>query len=117
MLKIDRASRGILGEDIMNNKKYTEEMLLSLRERVRTEMSEKRYRHTLEVEKMAERIGKIYLPEKIIIVYLCVFNKILEHSSVLLFTVYSFSSQVMFQTTIRDRAWERPPQATTYRPL
>lgn len=65
MLKIDRAERGILGEDIMNNKKYTEEMLLSLRESVRSEMSEKRYIHTLEVEKMAERIGKIYLPEKI----------------------------------------------------
>ena len=64
MLKIDRAVRGIFDEDIMNNKKYTEEMLSSLRERVGAVMSEKRYIHTLEVEKMAERIGKIYLPEK-----------------------------------------------------
>lgn len=49
----------------MNNKKYTEEMLTALREGLRTEMSEKRYRHTCEVEKMAARIGEIYLPDKV----------------------------------------------------
>lgn len=49
----------------MNNKKYTEEMLTSLRDGLRTKMSEKRYFHTCEVEKMAERIGRIYLPEKV----------------------------------------------------
>ena len=65
MLKIDRATRGIFGEDLMNNKRYTEEELSFLRESVRGLMSGKRYNHTLEVEKMAARIGEIYLPEKI----------------------------------------------------
>ena len=65
MLKIDRAARGIFDEDIMNNKKYTEEMLSFLRQRIGAVMSGKRYIHTIEVEKMAERIGKIYLPEKV----------------------------------------------------
>lgn len=64
MLKIDRNVRGIFGEGFMNNKKYTEEMLVSLRKSVGELMSEKRYNHTLEVEKMAARIGEIYLPEK-----------------------------------------------------
>lgn len=49
----------------MNNKKYTEEMLTALREGLHTEMSEKRYHHTCEVEKMAARIGEIYLPDKV----------------------------------------------------
>lgn len=48
----------------MNNK-FTEEMLASLREKVKTEMGEKRYFHTLEVEKMAARLGAIYVPEQI----------------------------------------------------
>ena len=65
MLKIDRYTCGILGEDFMNNNKYTEEMLSSLRKSVGELMSEKRYNHTLEVEKMAARIGEIYLPEDI----------------------------------------------------
>ena len=40
-------------------------MLDFLRKSVRAEMSEKRYIHTLEVEKMAARIGQIYLPERL----------------------------------------------------
>ena len=48
----------------MNNK-FSEEMLSHLRESVKNEMGEKRYFHTLEVEKMAERLGKIYAPDKI----------------------------------------------------
>ncbi len=48
----------------MNNN-FSEEMLSSLRERVKNEMGEKRYFHTLEVEKMAARLGEIYAPEQI----------------------------------------------------
>ena len=48
----------------MNNK-FSEEMLSSLRESVKNEMGEKRYFHTLEVEKMAARLGEIYAPELI----------------------------------------------------
>lgn len=48
----------------MNNK-FSEEMLFSLRESVKNEMGEKRYFHTLEVEKMAARLGEIYAPSEI----------------------------------------------------
>lgn len=48
----------------MNNK-FSEEMLASLRESVKYEMGEKRYKHTLEVEKMAARLGEIYAPDKL----------------------------------------------------
>ena len=48
----------------MNNK-FSEEMLANLREDVKNEMGEKRYFHTLEVEKMAIRLGEIYAPEEI----------------------------------------------------
>ena len=48
----------------MNNN-FSEEMLASLRERMKTEMGEKRYNHTLEVEKMAIKLGQIYAPDKI----------------------------------------------------
>ena len=48
----------------MNNK-FSEEMLAELRESVKNEMGEKRYFHTLEVEKMAARLGEIYSPEQI----------------------------------------------------
>ena len=40
----------------MNNN-FSEEMLAGLREKVKYEMGEKRYNHTLEVEKMAVRLG------------------------------------------------------------
>ena len=43
----------------------TEQMLDSLRERVSGTMSEKRFVHTAEVEKMAAYIGSIYAPEKV----------------------------------------------------
>ena len=42
-----------------------EGMLDNLREELSEKMSAKRYRHTLEVEKMAERLGGLYAPEKI----------------------------------------------------
>ncbi len=45
--------------------KITEEMLLTLRENVKKSMSARRYSHTLEVEKMAARIGEVYCPEKV----------------------------------------------------
>ena len=48
----------------MNNK-FSEEMLSALREGVKNEMGEKRYFHTLEVEKMAARLGEIYAPEDV----------------------------------------------------
>ncbi len=48
----------------MNNN-FSEEILASLRERVKNEMGEKRYFHTLEVEKMAARLGEIYVPQNI----------------------------------------------------
>ena len=45
--------------------KFTEDQLDTLREKVSSLMSAKRFFHTAEVEKMAARIGKIYAPEKI----------------------------------------------------
>lgn len=48
----------------MNNN-FSEEMLAQLREKVKNEMGEKRYFHTLEVEKMAARLGEIYAPDRI----------------------------------------------------
>ncbi len=45
--------------------KFTEEQLASLREKISSLMSAKRFFHTAEVEKMAARIAKIYAPEKI----------------------------------------------------
>ena len=48
----------------MNNN-FSEEMLSALREKVSFEMGEKRYAHTLEVEKMAIRLGAIYAPSDI----------------------------------------------------
>ena len=48
----------------MNNN-FSEEMLAQLRESVKNEMGEKRYFHTLEVEKMAIRLGEIYAKNEI----------------------------------------------------
>lgn len=48
----------------MNNK-ITEDMLFELRLAAGEKMSEKRYNHTLEVEKMAARLGEIYAPEDV----------------------------------------------------
>ena len=48
----------------MNNN-FSEEMLAILREKIKVEMGEKRYFHTLEVEKMAARLGAIYAPDRI----------------------------------------------------
>lgn len=43
----------------------TESMLDSLRKKIADGMSEKRFRHTAEVEKMVVRLGELYTPEKI----------------------------------------------------
>ncbi len=43
----------------------TEAALDALRESLREEMSEKRYRHTVEVEKMVLRLGELYAPHKL----------------------------------------------------
>ena len=53
----------------MNNAPIASFMLDTLRDKLKAgfesgEMSEKRYRHTLEVEKMAARLAKIFAPEK-----------------------------------------------------
>ena len=48
----------------MNNK-FSEEMLVLLREKVKNEMGEKRYFHTIEVEKMAARLGEIYAKDQV----------------------------------------------------
>ena len=45
--------------------KFTDEQIDMLRERVRASMSDFRFTHTAEVEKMAARIGEIYAPDKI----------------------------------------------------
>ena len=42
-----------------------EEMLASLREALAAQMSEKRFKHTLGVERMAIRLGELYCPEHI----------------------------------------------------
>ena len=42
----------------------TEEMLDGLRGSVSSGMSEKRFRHTAEVERMVERLARLYCPEK-----------------------------------------------------
>ncbi len=44
--------------------KFSEEALASLYESVKGRMSEKRFFHTAEVEKMAVRLGELYCPEK-----------------------------------------------------
>ena len=44
---------------------YSEKELDTLREEVRARLSEKRYRHTLGVEKMAAYLGEYFIPEKI----------------------------------------------------
>lgn len=46
-------------------KKITESDILALREKVRGYLTEKRYLHTLAVEREAARLGELYLPEKI----------------------------------------------------
>ena len=45
--------------------RFSEEQLKKLRENISGLMSEKRFRHTAEVEKMAARIGEIYAPHKV----------------------------------------------------
>jgi len=44
---------------------YSKEMLDSLRLRISGMMGDKRFRHTVEVEKMAVRIGELYAPDKL----------------------------------------------------
>ena len=44
---------------------FTAEMIDSLRRRIRESMSDWRFTHTAEVEKMAVRIGELYVPDKI----------------------------------------------------
>lgn len=43
----------------------SEEMLLTLREKVKPYMTEKRYVHILGVEREAEALGRIFLPDKV----------------------------------------------------
>ncbi len=45
---------------------YTEEDILSLREKVKPYLTEKRYLHTLAVEREAQRLGEMFLPKKIL---------------------------------------------------
>jgi nicotinate-nucleotide adenylyltransferase len=45
--------------------RFSEESLTSLYESVREQMSEYRFVHTAEVEKMAVRLGKLYAPDKL----------------------------------------------------
>ena len=49
----------------MKNVIITDEMLSSLREKLKTQLSGFRLAHTLGVEEMAIRIGEIYCPEKL----------------------------------------------------
>ena len=45
-------------------REYNQSEILTLRERVTADMSEKRARHTLAVEQMAARLAALYCPEK-----------------------------------------------------
>jgi nicotinate-nucleotide adenylyltransferase len=45
--------------------RFSEESLIALYESVREQMSEYRFVHTAEVEKMAVRLGKLYAPDKL----------------------------------------------------
>ena len=45
--------------------RFTEEQIKNLREKISATLSEKRFIHTAEVEKMAARIGEIYAPDKV----------------------------------------------------
>ncbi len=45
----------------------TEAQLTQLREELSSSMSEKRFRHTVEVEKMVVRLGELYVPDKIMV--------------------------------------------------
>ena len=47
-------------------KTITEEMLSELRQNVAKGLSERRYNHTLEVEKMVARLAEMYCPEKVL---------------------------------------------------
>ncbi len=49
----------------MKEKIITEEMLDTLRQKVAQGMSEKRFRHTSEVEKMVARLAELYAPERV----------------------------------------------------
>lgn len=51
--------------DIQNKSSLSEEKLFLLRERVKEYQTEKRYRHTLAVEREAAALGEIFLPEKV----------------------------------------------------
>lgn len=70
---------------------YTEDDVIRLREQIRPYLTEKRYAHTLAVEREAEYLGNIYLPEKLIklriaallhdITKMCVSEKQLQYCS------------------------------------
>ena len=45
--------------------RFSEESLISLHNSVREQMSEYRFIHTAEVEKMAVRLGNLYAPDKL----------------------------------------------------
>ncbi|MBR7033604.1 MAG: bis(5'-nucleosyl)-tetraphosphatase (symmetrical) YqeK [Clostridia bacterium] len=49
----------------MEKIELTDEMISTLRERVRDYLTDKRYRHTLAVEKEAARLGGMFLPDRI----------------------------------------------------
>lgn len=49
----------------MTEKVITEEDIISLREKIRPYLKDKRYLHTIAVEKEAEYLGNLYLPEKV----------------------------------------------------
>lgn len=51
----------------MSTVEITEKMLVDLRESLAGEMSEKRYRHTLGVERMAEKLARLYCPDKVLV--------------------------------------------------
>ncbi|MBR4933501.1 MAG: bis(5'-nucleosyl)-tetraphosphatase (symmetrical) YqeK [Clostridia bacterium] len=75
----------------MDERVYTEEDIVSLREQIRPYLTEKRYGHTLAVEREAEYLGEIYMPEKVMklraaallhdITKMCVSEKQLQYCS------------------------------------
>ncbi|MBQ7337717.1 MAG: bis(5'-nucleosyl)-tetraphosphatase (symmetrical) YqeK [Clostridia bacterium] len=55
----------MMGDENNTVMTITEQMLDELRAALRDTMSEKRYAHTLGVERMAKRLGELYCPDKI----------------------------------------------------
>ncbi len=81
----------VKSEGNMNERVYTEDDVIRLREQIRPYLTEKRYAHTLAVEREADFLGQIYMPENVLklrasallhdITKMCVSEKQLQYCS------------------------------------